>query len=39
MGRCLKTMMMQVITVAKKGTGLVEAVSNVEFCVHDWCQW
>jgi hypothetical protein len=39
MGRCSKTMMKQVITVAEKGTGLVEAVSSVEFCVRDHCQW
>jgi hypothetical protein len=39
MGEWLKTVMMQVIAMTEKGTGLVEAVSNVEFCVHDLYLW
>jgi hypothetical protein len=39
MGEWLKTVMKQVIAVAENGTGLVEALSSVEFCVHDNCHW
>jgi hypothetical protein len=35
MGRWLKVVMRQVIEVVEKGTGLVEAVTTVEFCIYD----